>query len=263
MKKLFANKQVVTIVSLIICFVVLFFAYRYRVERTINAVSVPIATRKLEARTLIDNECFETKKLAQSMLTRNVITSSRELVGGENAPAKYVNYNTYIPEGSLFYTSAVTTWDQMPDSAWADIEEGNTLFSLIVDQDDTFGNSIYPGDKIDLYYSGTNDEDNKKFIGKLVTGITVLAVKDNAGNHIFKRGAEQRNARALIFSVKSVPGDNQFLFLLAANAIGGTQIIPVPRNAQYNPSEMYSANQVEESYIANFINSRTKRSITD
>ena len=66
--KIFKNKQIVTIVSLIVCFAILVFAYRYRVDKAIQATSVPIASRTLEARELIDENCFETRKVAQSML---------------------------------------------------------------------------------------------------------------------------------------------------------------------------------------------------
>lgn len=258
MKKIFANKQVVTIVALIACFAVLFFAYRYRVDKAISAVSVPIAKKRLGPRDLIDSDSYQTTKLAQSMLTRNVITNVNDLVGNSTTPAKYVNYNTFIPEGSLFYTTAVTTWDHMPDSAWADIEEGNTLFSLSVNSATTYGNSIYPGDKIDLYYQNTSN-DGKFFMGPLVTGITVLAVKDSNGNHIFKRSAEQQDAAALIFSVEN----KQFLFMKAAQYISGGTIVPVPRNAQYNPEDKKSIIDQDTNYITNYIKTRTKVSASD
>lgn len=259
MKKIFGNKQVVTIIALIACFAILFFAYRYRVDKAISAVSVPIATRTLKPRELIDSSCFDTrKKLAQSMLTKNVITSETELLGDKTRPAKYVNYNTFIPEGSMFYRTAVTTWDHMPDSAWADIEEGNTLFSLKVSNETTYGNSIFPGDKIDLYYTNRDTAGNV-FIGPLVKGITVLAVKDANGNHIFKKSADQQEARALIFSVAS----KEFIFMKAADTLSGGEIVPVPRNANYNPEDKQSVMDQTGNYINNFIMSRIKISAND
>ena len=145
-----------------------------------------------------------------------------------------VNYNTFIPEGGLFYRSAVTTWDNMPDSAWADIEEGNTIISLNVGNDTTYGNSIYPGDHIDLYYSNVErktgaNATSKPFIGPLIKGIKLLAVKDKDGKHIFKKGPDQKEAQELIFSVN----DSNFLFLKRAMSISGGKIIPVLRNQKY------------------------------
>ena len=104
------------------------------------------------------------------MVTEGVIRDKKQVIG------KYVNYNTFIPAGSLFYTSSVITWDQMPDSAWSDIADGNTIVYLSATSTTT-GSFIYPGDKIDLYFKTT---DNGKLVyGKLIEGIKVLAVKDS------------------------------------------------------------------------------------
>lgn len=254
--KLFKNKQIVTIVALIVCFAILVIAYNYRVGQAISAVSVPIATRDIYARELIDETCFETKKVAQSMLSPTVIKDPRLLVGGENTPAKYVNYNTFIPEGSMFYTQAVTTWDRMPDSAWADLEDGFTIFSLHVDSEDTYGNSIFPGDKIDLYFTDKDPSTRKPFIGPLINGITVLAVKDSDGQHIFKRSAEQQNASELIFAVEN----DKFLFLKDAQAIHAGGIIPVPRNAEYSET---GKEEKGSKYITNYIKMNSKISVDD
>ena len=243
--KIFHNKSIVTIVALILCLVILFFAYRYRVDKAIGAVNVPIAVRRLEPREEITEESFKTVKVAQSMLSENVIRQKNELIG------KFVNYNTFIPEGSLFYQSAVVTWDQMPDSAWADIEEGYTIVSLKVTAQTTYGNSIYPGDKIDLYYQN-RDSEGKLFIGPLIKGIQVLAVKDGDGNHIFKKSAEQQQAEALIFAV---PND-MFLLLKRAYYLGSNSIIPVPRNKSYD-----AKTEADTKYIIDYINNNCK--ITD
>ena len=224
--KLFHNKSIVTLIALIACIVILFFAYRYRVNTAINAVNVPIATRRINAREEITEELFTTVKVASSMITNNVIINKNDLLG------KYVNYNTYIPEGGMFYRSSIVDWKQMPDSAWADIEEGYTIFSLKVSSTSTFGNSIYPGDKIDLYYQNTMrvGNESKRFLGPLIEGIEVIAVKDENGSHIFKKSSEQKNAQALIFAVP----DDMFSVIKRAYYISGGTILPVPRNANYN-----------------------------
>lgn len=232
-ERLFHNKSIVTLISLVACIIILFIAYRYRVNSAINAVSVPIASRDLASREEITEDSFTTVKVAQSMLTSNVILNKNDLIG------KYVNYNTFIPEGGMFFKSSVVTWDQMPDSAWSGIGEGYTVFSLSVDSSSTYGNSIYPKDKIDLFYQNTIN--GKIFIGPLVSGIEVLAVKDSSGRHIFKKSAEQSNARQLIFAVSDKDEntnneDNESLFALLEKAsyISGGKIIVIPRNADYN-----------------------------
>jgi hypothetical protein len=140
----------------------------------------------------------------------------------------------------------------MPDSAWADIKEGYTVISLAVSATSTYGNSIYPGDKIDLYYQ--NRMDGKIFIGPLVTGIEVLAVKDENGSHIFKKSSEQTQASALIFAVP----DELFSIINRANYISGGTIMPIPRNSTYN-AETLLGNQA----ILDFINTNSQHLTPD
>ena len=58
-----------------------------------------------------------------SMINKSTITNIKYIVG------KWSNYNTIIPEGSLFYTQTVATSDQLPDSAFITIPEGYRPFN--------------------------------------------------------------------------------------------------------------------------------------
>lgn len=250
MKKILQNKSLVTIVAMIICLVILFFGYRYRVKTAINAVRVPVARRTINAREGITEDVIEHVDIARSMLNDGVITNEKDLL------EHYVNYNTIIPEGSLFYKKQVVEWKSMPDSAWKDIPDCSTIVSLAVNNNTTYGNSIYPGDKIDLFYKAYDEKDNL-FIGKLIEGIKVLAVKDGNGNHIFSKTANQAQAVALIFAVSDVfkdpeSGEVKNLHLLFRNAMyAGGEIIPVPRRINYD-----NETTVASKYIENYINSK-------
>ena len=241
LKKLLGNKGVVTIVACALCLIILFFAYRYRVDKAINAISVPYALRDIKARSEISKDDVGVVKVASSMVTDNVIRSENNVIG------KYANYNTFIPAGSLFYTSSVVTWDTMPDSAWSNIPEGYTIVSFPVSEQTTYGNSIFPGDKIDIYYSSYDS--GKLVYGKLIEGIEILAVKDSQGNHIFKKSASQTNAAALIFAV---PEELHLLFRKAYATSGAQSLIPIPRNANYNPTTTISSDYLKSLIVHQF-----------
>ena len=89
----------------------------------------------------------------------------------------------------------------------------------------------------------------KLVFGKLIEGIEVLAVKDRDGSHIFKKSADQKDASALIFSV---PEDLHIL-LRQATYINGAELIPVPRNADYNPTT-----NVKSDYLKSLIKEQAK-----
>lgn len=247
MKKIFANKGVVTFLGGVLCIIILFFAYRYRVNKEINPISVPYAKERLEARAEITEDKVGTLKVAATMVTDGVIRDKKQVIG------KYVNYNTFIPAGSLFYTSSVITWDQMPDSAWSDIAEGNTIVYLSATSTTT-GSFIYPGDKIDLYFKTT---DNGKLVyGKLIEGIKVLAVKDSTGAHIFKKTAAQKDFATLIFSLS----EDLHLLLRKASYVSG-EIIPVTRNQDYCKNE--DCTKVTSTYLRNLIESQVDSAVQD
>ena len=228
MKRLLGNKGIVTFISMVICIVILFFAYRYRINKEIRPVTVPYAKVKIDARTEITEDMVGTVKVADSMVTSTVITDKKNVIG------KFVNYNTYIPAGSLFYSPEVVTWDKMPDSAWTNIYNEYTIYSFKVNESTTYGNSIYPGDKIDIYYYAWID--GRLAYEKLIEGIEVLAVKDSNGKHIFKKSAEQKTAAALIFSVP----EEMNILLRQASEITRNELVPVPRGANYNPTTSIS-----------------------
>ncbi len=241
-KRILGNKGLVTMVAMIVCIVIIFFAYQYRVNEAIDAVSVPYATKMIPSRTEITEDMVSTVKVARTMVTSSVIQRKEDVIG------KYVNYNTQIPAGSLFYKSVIVNWEDMPDSAWSNIENGKTLVSLSISPDDTLGNSVFPGDIIDLYYDFTNDDGIG--YGKLIEGIKVLAVKDSSGKHIFKKSAEQKSAAALIFAVDE---DLHILFRQALLVGGNNSIKPVLRNRNYDPGKTV----VKSEYIYQFIKGQT------
>ncbi len=240
----FKNKNVVTIVAAIICILIISIAYKYRVDKKIDAITVPVAAEDIASRTEITKAHISSMKVASSSLSSNVITSESNIIG------KFVNYNTFIPKDSFFYESAIVEWKEMPDSAWNDIGDGQTVFSLPVNSATTYGNSIYPGDKIDLYYQTQDESEGSKLvIGRLLAGIKVIAVKDSAGNHIMKKSSEQKDAAALIFAVT----EEQHLLLRKAFLGDGT-LFPVPRNTNYSSDETKTV--ISSEYIRGLIESR-------
>ncbi len=240
----FKNKTVVTILAGIICVAILAFSYTNRVNKKISAIEVPVAKVDIAAREQITEEMITTVKVAASAITTNVYTNKADIIN------RYVNYNTKIPKGSLFYTNAVVDWDTMPDSAWGEIPDNETIVSLPVNNKTTYGNSIYPKDKIDIYYK--TYDGSYLVIGKLIEGIEVLAVKDANGYHINQQSASQKDAVALIFSV---PEEYHLLIRKALYLDGAQSLIPVPRNSTYSSSDIET--NISSEYLRGLINNRS------
>jgi len=242
-KKFFSNKNTVTILCVLGCLIVLYFGYNYRIKQETNPVKVPYAKVEIQPRTQITQDMIGYVNIPRNMLTSNTITNANDILG------YYANYNTVIPSGSVFYRSTIVTWSQMPDSAWAEIPDGYTVVSLPVNTETTYGNSIFPGNYIDLYYAA-NEQTGKLILGKLIESIEVLAVKDSSGNHVFENSSKLGAPSSLIFAVP----EELHLLLRKASYLSG-EIIPVPRNASY--SENPVPTNVSSEYIEDFILSQT------
>ena len=242
-KRFFANKNTVTILAVVAAVLVIYFGYNYRIKQDTKPIRVPYAKVEIQPRTQITEDMIGYYEIPNRMVQSNTILYSTDLIG------YYSNYNTVIPAGSLFYKSAIVSWSQMPDSAWADIPDGYTVVSLNVNTETTYGNSIFPGNYIDLYYE-TFDNNGKLLLGKLIESIEVLAVKDSSGRHVFENSSAGLVPSSLIFAVP----EDMHLLLRKASYLSGS-LIPVPRNASY--SENPGATVVSSEYIQDYILAQT------
>lgn len=243
LKKFFSNKNTVTIICVIGAIIVLYIGYNWRIKSITNPIRIPYAKETIQPRTKITESMIGYFEVPASMVVSNTLMYSNQIIG------KYANYNTVIPEGSLFYRNVVVEWDDMPDSAFEDIPEGNTVVALPVDTESTLGNSIFPGNYIDLYYVANDEEqEGKLLLGKLISSIEVLSVKDKSGAFVFENSEELKEPAYLLFSVP----ENLHLLLRKALYLDG-EIIPIQRNKDYSlsPGQTMVSSAYIQSYILN------------
>jgi len=148
----------------------------------------------------------------------------------------------------LFYKSQLVEKQDLPDTAWDEIPDGATIFSLSVDSHSTYGNSIMPKNFIDLYIKAT-DENGKVIFGKFIESIEVLAVRDSSGNDVFSDSDVKKNSSELLFAVQ----DDLFMLLSEATFVGGVEIVPVPRNEAFRTEGNTTGTQVSKEELVNFI----------
>ena len=247
LKRFLGNKNTVTILCVVAGVAVLLIGYNYRVSQAVQPVNVPYALKRMEPKSKVEADNVGTIKVSGAFVeqTQNLITSKQYIIGSE----WYVNYDTVIPEGGLFYKSQLVKKDDIPDTAFDDIPDGSTIFSLSVDSHSTYGNSIMPGNFIDLYLKAT-DDNGKVIFGKFIESIKVLSVRDSSGNDVFSDSEVQRSSGELLFAVK----DDLFMLLSEASFVGGITIVPVPRNAAYrNEGDTENGTQVSKQELVDYI----------
>ena len=243
LKRTIGNKNTVTVLGVLAGILVLFFYYNHRVNEATTPVKVPYALKEIPATEKITEEMIGYVEVNSKLLnTADLLTNYNEVID------HYVNTGTSIPEGGLFYRNQVVTKDLLPNTIFDNIEEGHTIFKLAVNNETTYGNSIYPGDKIDLYIKA-NDESGTIVFGQFINSITVLGVRDASGNDVFD-STVTRTPAVLLFSVP----DDMYSLLMRADFISGLTIIPVPRNKLYTQE---GATTTTRDYFVNLINAKS------
>ena len=247
LKKLLANKNVVTLLGAIVLALVVYGLYKWQVNKTITLITIPCANQAIPARTEIKEEMIGKCEVTQATLKGNVITNSNALLDD-----MYTNVNTVVPAGSFFFKDVIVSKKQLPDSFLIDIPEGYIAYPFSVNVKSTYGNSVYPGNYVDIYFKGV--ENSKIIFGKLIENVKVLAVKDAAGNHVFEGAAENRQPAQIIFAVT----DEMHKVLRSAEYISGVEIILVPTNLAYTYTEGDEiVTTITSDYIKSYIEERS------
>lgn len=232
-KKFLSNKNTITILGVLVGVVVLYLGYNWRVNKSIQPITVPICTATLISGTKITEDYISYVSIPKDTINAmgNLVTNVNEISG------KLVSYDSKIPQNGFFFSENLISEEEMPDSLFSKIQDGYTIYNLKVNNDKALGNSIFPGDNIDLYMK--SEEDGLLVYGRFIKSIEVLAVKDSDGKNVFDDKENPSEAAFLLFAVP----EKLFLLLKKAEHLG-IEIEPIVRNDSYtdtaSPTELKS-----------------------
>lgn len=247
MKKFLGNKNTVTILGVVLCLIILYVGYNYRINSKVELVQVPYAKETIQPRTYITKDMIGTMNVPKSFLVGNYYSTINGIVG------KYSNYNTIISKGSLFYDELVVAKEDLPDSAFQDVPEGYTVINYPVTIASTYANSMAPSSYINIYYKSLNDKDEVMF-GKFISNVKVLDVKDSAGKHVFEDSEETRTPAYMLFAV---PEETHLLLRKALYLDEyDVELILIPNTATLTDEDKNTV-RVSSHDIEEFINSKT------
>ena len=245
LSKILKNKNTVTILGVVICLVILYVGYSIRINQKTALVEVYYANQTIQPKTKITADMVSKTQVPASFIKGSYYKNYDDIVG------KYSNYNTMIANGSIFYTDLLIEEDSLPDAALQKIEDGDKLVSYRVDTESTYGNSLMPGNLVDVYVKILNT-DGKIVYGKLMEQVEVLAVKDVDGKNVFDSTEEVLVPAYLYFGLP----ENKYLLFSALNYIKeelkeyNIEIVFVPNTMSY---EDKTAVQVSSTYLYNYI----------
>ncbi|MBQ3306763.1 MAG: hypothetical protein IJG68_01060 [Bacilli bacterium] len=255
-RKFLQNKNTVTVIGIVLGIMVIYIAYTMRIKAEINPITVPYAAEQIKAGAQITESMISTRKVPPSMLEGEVITNLGDIVD------KYAAADTVIPKGSLFYKRSVVEKEQLPGNIILQYPKGYVLYNLSVDTASTYGNSVFPGNYIDIYLkavnkieegSGYGSEADRVMLGKLISNIEVLAVKDSAGQPVFQNIDENRTPAMVVFAVP----EEYFILLKKTEYMRtyDTSLILVPTNESLkdDPADL----EISSDQLKQWINDHT------
>ena len=231
LKKILQNKNTVTVLGVVLAIFILYGAYNMRLKSAINPISVPYAKVQINPGTQIKADMVGIRQVPPSMLEGEVLRNQIQVID------KYSSADTVIPQGSLFYKRTVVEKEQLPANIILSYPKGYVLYNMPVSTSSTYGNSIYPDNYIDIYLKAVNkvfdeknptQDANKIMLGKLVSNVKVLAVKDANGQPVFSNLDEQRTPAMIVFAVP----EEYYILLKKAEFLRtyDSTLIPVPTN---------------------------------
>ena len=247
MKKFLGNKNTVTILGVVLCIVILYLGYNYRINQKVSLKKVPYANQTIQPKTEITNSMISYMSVPDSFLLGDFYRSSDDIVG------KYYNYNTMIASGRLFYKELLVDSKYIPDEMFGNVPEGYTIINYGVNMTSTYANSMMPDDYINIYFKALDDDDNIMF-GKFISNVKILSVKDNNGQNVFESTEEARTPAYMMFAL---PEDMHLLFRKAiylANEYN-VELILVPNTVTL--TEEKADVFVSSKDIQDFINDKT------
>ena len=246
--KFLKNKNTVTVLGVIICFIVLIIGYNVRINQKTELVKVYYANQTIQPKTKITDDMISSANVPTSFLVGSYYTNYNDIVG------KYSNYNTVIASGSLFYNELLIEEENLPDSVFYNVPEGEVVVSFPVNTVSTYGNSIMPNNLINVYVKMIDDS-GKIIYGRFIDNINVLAVKDSSGNNVFESTEEERTPAFIYFSLV----EPKYLLFSSMNYIetNDIEVIIVPNTIKYTPEDK-TAVEVTSDYITNFIIDKIK-----
>lgn len=247
-KRFIQNKNTVTILCVLLGILVLYVAYNWRVSSATKPTTIPYANKVLPSGHVITADDISVMEVSGTVLekSKNILKLRGSIIG------KKVAYGETIQANSFFFNDDLVDADSTTNSVFDNMGKGNAGVYLKVNIHSTFGNAIYPGNYIDLWFEGV-DDNRQNIYAKFIRSIKVLDVTDSNGKSVFETGAESREPAELLFAVP----DDLHELIYKAMTVG--KLIPVPRNDTYskNPGKTEIASQYLESFI------RSRSAVTD
>ncbi len=230
LKGMLSNKNTITILGVLLGVVAIYFVYDNRVKSTATTMVVYYVKSDITANTQLKKENLGTVTINSSLAKtyKGLVTSEGQIMDG-NGQYFYVKFDHNLSTGQLLSSEDLVAPSEKLPSKIYNLDPEMKQFEIPVDVDLTQGNSIAPGNSIDLWIKGKDNNRNVIFT-RFIENLEVLDVVDS--NWITTAGNVSSQPKYLITTVD----EDTWLLLKKSERLNGYafQLVPVVRDKAYD-----------------------------
>lgn len=237
----------------------IFLYQKWAIAKEIDPQKVVYVKNDIPPRTQITKEMVYETEISSKSIPPNALRNVNEVLG------KWTNEGYGLSANSMVYKGKVVSTNELPDAGVLDLKKNEQSFPLLVDIEQSLGNSILPGSNVDLYFKTTVKEVKdgipleRPIFGKLASNIRVTAAKDAQASNVFEgdksnseneETTQRQLTKLYIFAVTA----EQSELLNKGKMLG--EIVPIATGSSYTNSEG-NAEFTKEDKLTQWIQAQT------
>ena len=108
LKKFFSNKNTVTILGVIVCVIILFIGYTYRINSQVELIVVPYAKETIDPKTKITKDMVGKMKVPASFIQGKYYSKKESVIGKYSSFIQFLEFNQGLTEWGQSVSTANT-----------------------------------------------------------------------------------------------------------------------------------------------------------
>ncbi len=232
------NKKKSVIVISIALIVFLNVSISFLIVNTMSkSTQVYVAKSKLIPRIPITEDDLEVINMPKHLIPSNIIQNKDEIIG------KVIAYDSSVYQGMFFFSEALDDPIQSKDAPLLRLKENQVAVSLGVDVIQSLGNTLLPGQYVDIVYTYPIRNQNP-IVDTIYKNVRVLSLKDRYGLDM----DDPKSQKAPHVILLALNHEDANSFYLALNK-GEMDLVPVFHNDSIQQESVLNAMSLVWSYL--------------
>ncbi len=204
-------KKKVGLIGLISLIVINVLLFKIVLDKSVDTIEVPVDSQRIHPRPQITEDMNQMIKVPAVMIQNDCAIEKKEVL------KKYTEIEGIIPKGSLFYKSMLFDEKDLPDYPTLKLKEGQNVFSLKTDLLKSSGNTLTNNQRIDLYVT-IHQKNENPITDSLLQSVRIINVVD-------RKGVDMTKSELKVPSVINLAINKEYVSLLKkASEIGSLDL---------------------------------------